>query len=145
MLTGSGTFFNSSTLEELYLDYTSLPLNFLPKIRALPALKVLSVSDSNLNGTLPTRGTFFNSSTLEELYLDYTSLPLNFLQDIGALPALKVLSVGECNINDTLPAQGWCELKNLEQLDLYGNNLGGSLPDCLGNLSSLQLLDVYEN
>ncbi|KAI5593698.1 hypothetical protein BDE02_03G029600 [Populus trichocarpa] len=40
---------------------------------------------------------------------------------------------------------GWCELKNLKQLDLSGNNLEGSLPDCLGNLSSLQLLDVSEN
>jgi Leucine-rich repeat (LRR) protein len=40
---------------------------------------------------------------------------------------------------------GWCELKNLKQLDLSGNNLGGSLPDCLGNLSSLQLLDVSKN
>jgi Leucine-rich repeat (LRR) protein len=36
-------------------------------------------------------------------------------------------------------------LKNLKQLDLSRNNLGGSLPDCLGNLSSLQLLDVFEN
>jgi Leucine-rich repeat (LRR) protein len=36
-------------------------------------------------------------------------------------------------------------LKNLKQLDLSGNNLGGSLPDCLGNLSSLQLLDVSDN
>jgi Leucine-rich repeat (LRR) protein len=36
-------------------------------------------------------------------------------------------------------------LKNLEQLDLSGNNFGGSLPDCLGNLSSLQLLDVSNN
>ncbi|KAI5587122.1 hypothetical protein BDE02_05G010700 [Populus trichocarpa] len=89
--------------------------------------------------------TFFNSSTIEELYLDRTSLPLNFLQNIETLPTFKVLSVGQCDFNDTLPAQGWCELKNLEQLDLSGNNFGGSLPDCLGNLSSLQLLDVSNN
>jgi len=36
-------------------------------------------------------------------------------------------------------------LKNLKQLDLARNNFGGSLPDCLGNLSSLQLLDVSDN
>ncbi|XP_011009774.1 PREDICTED: LRR receptor-like serine/threonine-protein kinase GSO2 [Populus euphratica] len=90
-------------------------------------------------------GTFFNSSTLEELHLDYTSLPINFLQNIGALPALKVLSVAECDLNGTLPAQGWCELKNLKQLDLARNNFGGSLPDCLGNMSSLQQLDVSDN
>jgi hypothetical protein len=52
----TGTFFNSSTLEELYLDYTSLPLNFLQNIGALPALKVLSVGESNLNDTLPAHG-----------------------------------------------------------------------------------------
>jgi Leucine-rich repeat (LRR) protein len=36
-------------------------------------------------------------------------------------------------------------LKNLKQLDLAENNFGGSLPNCLGNLSSLQLLDVSKN
>ena len=36
-------------------------------------------------------------------------------------------------------------MKNLKQLDLTRNNFGGSLPDCLGNLSSLQLLDVSNN
>jgi Leucine-rich repeat (LRR) protein len=52
----TGTFFNSSTLEELYLDYTSLPLNFLQDIGALPALKVLSVGECNINDTLPAQG-----------------------------------------------------------------------------------------
>ncbi|XP_061981770.1 cuscuta receptor 1-like [Populus nigra] len=118
----------------------SRKLDFLQSLRSLPSLKTLSLKDTNLS-----QGTFFNSSTLEELHLDNTSLPINFLQNIGALPALKVLSVGECDLHGTLPAQGWCELKNLKQLDLSRNNLGGSLPDCLGNLSSLQLLDVSEN
>ena len=52
----TGTFFNSSTLEELYLDGSSLPLNFLQNIGALPALKVLSVGQCDLNGTLPVQG-----------------------------------------------------------------------------------------
>ena len=52
----TGIFFNSSSLEELDLDDTSLPLNFLQNIGALPALKVLSVSFCDLNGTLPAQG-----------------------------------------------------------------------------------------
>ncbi|KAI9393840.1 hypothetical protein POPTR_005G008600v4, partial [Populus trichocarpa] len=123
----------------------SRKLELLHSLGVLPSLKTLSLKDTNLSWTSISQETFFNSTTLEELYLDRTSLPINFLQNIGALPALKVLSVGECDLHDTLPAQGLCELKNLEQLDLYGNNLGGSLPDCLGNLSSLQLLDVSIN
>jgi len=32
---------------------------------------------------------------------------------------------------------GWCESKNLEQLDLSRNNIEGLLPNYLGNLSFL--------
>ncbi|KAF9673951.1 hypothetical protein SADUNF_Sadunf10G0077100 [Salix dunnii] len=71
-------------------------------------------------------------TTLEELYLDSSALPINFLQNIGQLNALKILSAHDCDLTGTLPIQ-----------DLYGNK--GSLPDCLGNLSSLQVLDVSRN
>nr|XP_034887541.1 receptor-like protein 15 [Populus alba] len=40
---------------------------------------------------------------------------------------------------------GWCELKNLEQLSLSGNNLKGVLSPCLRNLSFLNVLDVSDN
>uniref|UniRef100_A0A6N2KVW8 Leucine-rich repeat-containing N-terminal plant-type domain-containing protein n=1 Tax=Salix viminalis TaxID=40686 RepID=A0A6N2KVW8_SALVM len=141
------TFFNTTTLEELYLDRSSaLPINFLRNIgRQLPALKILSVRDCDLIGTLPTPVTFFNMTTLEELYLDRSALPVNFLQNIGQLNALKILSVCDCDLTGTLPTQGLDGLKNVEQLDLSGNKLEGSLPDCLGNLSSLQVLDVSRN
>jgi hypothetical protein len=52
----TGTFFNSSTLEELHLDRTSLSINFLQITGALPALKVLSVAECDLHGTLPAQG-----------------------------------------------------------------------------------------
>ncbi|XP_073265326.1 cuscuta receptor 1 isoform X2 [Populus alba] len=136
---------NSSSLEEVFLDGSSLPASFLRNIGPLSTLKVLSLTGVDFNSTLPAQGIFFNSSTLEDLFLDGTSLPLNFLQNIGALTTLKVLSVSYCDLNGTLPAQGWCELKNLEQLSLSGNNLKGVLPFCLGNLSSLQVLDLSYN
>ncbi|KAI5587075.1 hypothetical protein BDE02_05G007300 [Populus trichocarpa] len=136
---------NSSSLEKVFLNYSSLPGSFLRNIGPLSTLKVLSLTGVDFNSTLPAQGIFFNSSSLEELDLDDTSLPLNFLQNIGALPALKVLSVSYCDLNGTLPAQGWCELKNLEQLFLSANNLKGVLPPCLGNLSSLQVLDLSYN
>jgi hypothetical protein len=56
----TGTFFNSSTLEELHLDNTSLPINFLQNIGAFPALKVLSVGECDLHGTLPAQGKLTN-------------------------------------------------------------------------------------
>ncbi|KAI5593659.1 hypothetical protein BDE02_03G028200 [Populus trichocarpa] len=149
MLTGSGFEIISSHLGKLEnLDLSSNNIfndNILSHLRGFSSLKSLNLSFNELTGSTTVNGTFFNSSTLEELHLDHTSLPINFLQNIGALPALQVLSVGGSDLNGALPAQGWCELKNLKQLDISGNNLGGSLPDCMGNLSSLQLLDVSEN
>ncbi|XP_011039074.1 PREDICTED: LRR receptor-like serine/threonine-protein kinase GSO1 [Populus euphratica] len=106
---------NSSSLEEVSLDGSSLPASFLRNIGTLSTLKVLSLTGVDFHSTLPAQRTFFNSSTLEELHLDRSSLPLNFLQNIGALPALKELYAGYCDLNGTLPAQG---LRKLEILNL---------------------------
>ena len=40
---------------------------------------------------------------------------------------------------------GLCELKKLEELNLSFNNFEGTLPSCLYNLTSLQILDLYGN
>eukprot|EP00258_Populus_trichocarpa_P040966 XP_024456985.1 receptor-like protein 1 [Populus trichocarpa] len=48
-------------------------------------------------------------------------------------------------MNILIYSAGWCELKNLEQLSLSGNNLKGVLPPCFGNLSFLQSLDLSDN
>jgi len=59
----TGTFFNSSTLEELYLDRTSLLINFFHNIGALPALQVLSIGECDLYINLPAQGKLTNIIT----------------------------------------------------------------------------------
>ncbi|MBA0625958.1 hypothetical protein Godav_003700, partial [Gossypium davidsonii] len=39
----------------------------------------------------------------------------------------------------------WCGLRKLEELDLSGNALDGSIPSCFCNLTSLDLLDISSN
>ncbi|GLT29967.1 hypothetical protein SLA2020_047950 [Shorea laevis] len=53
--------------------------------------------------------------------------------------------MSSCELNGTLPNQGWCKLKNLEELDLSENNFQGMLPSCLGNLSYLLVMDISHN
>ncbi|XP_052309066.1 receptor-like protein 1 isoform X4 [Populus trichocarpa] len=146
MFLGSTTINGLRKLEVLSLNELTISgSTLLQSLGALPSLKTLSLKETNLSGTSISQGSFFNSTTLEELILDGSSFPTNYLQNIGAFSALKILSFSGCDLNSTLPAKDWCELKNLEQLDISWNNLKGSLPDCFRNLTSLQLLDVSGN
>ncbi|KAG6735675.1 hypothetical protein POTOM_061677 [Populus tomentosa] len=125
MLTGSGFEIISShlgKLENLDLSYNILNDSIFSHLRGLSPLKSLNLSGNMLLGSTTVNG-------------------LRMLEFLQSLPiSLKTLSLKDTNLS-----QGWCELKNLKQLDLAENNLGGSLPYCLGNLSSLQLLDVSGN
>ncbi|XWS13485.1 hypothetical protein CRYUN_Cryun36dG0041100 [Craigia yunnanensis] len=84
-------------------------------------------------------------SNVEEIFLDDSYLNNNILQSIGVLTSLKTLSLSNCGLIGSLPNQGWCDLRNLEELDMGRNALEGMLPYCLGNLTSLLLLDISYN
>ncbi|XP_034912838.1 cuscuta receptor 1 isoform X2 [Populus alba] len=124
MLTGStsvnGTFFNSTTLEELYLDGSSLPLNFLHNIGVLPALKVLSASECDLNDILPVQG-------------------------MCGLKNLKQLFLSENNLKGSLP-NCFRNLSSLQLLDVSRNQFTGNIASSpLTNLISLELILLSNN
>ncbi|KAG8499836.1 hypothetical protein CXB51_006271 [Gossypium anomalum] len=85
------------------------------------------------------------SSNVEEIYLDESTLNTNILQSIGIFASLKALSLYDCGLIGPLPNQGWCDLRNLEVLDVSDNALEGMLPPCFSNLTSLRQLDISGN
>lgn len=82
---------------------------------------------------------------LEYLYLDYSSIDISILYKVGVMSSLRVLSVRNAALKGSLPDQGWCELPDLQELDLSENDLKGNLPSCVGNLTSIRTLDLSYN
>ncbi|OMO82829.1 hypothetical protein CCACVL1_11753 [Corchorus capsularis] len=155
----SGNLFNNSILEQLRgisnLKSLSVANNTLKglinieEIAALNNLEELDLSFNELHGFLPLKA--FNSSlrvstNVEEIYISDSHLPNNTLQTIGVLPSLRTLFLQNCSgLIGTLPTQGWCDLRNLESLYLRNNELEGTFPSCLDNLTSLRVLDISFN
>ncbi|KAI5560272.1 hypothetical protein BDE02_16G036600 [Populus trichocarpa] len=108
-------------------------------------LSTLKSLDLSFNGLTAESGGFKVLSSrlkkLENLHLRWNQYNDSIFSSLTGFSSLKSLDLSY----NKLTGSGWCELKNLKQLDLSRNNLGGSLPDCLGNLSTLQLLDVSDN
>ncbi|XVE80984.1 hypothetical protein DITRI_Ditri15bG0025800 [Diplodiscus trichospermus] len=136
-------------LKVLYLDGVSRPtqgFSFVSLIEPFSSVRILSLRDNlYLNKTVVTEDEIRVLSNVEDLILENTPLDISFLRSIGSLTSLKTLSLFNCNLTGTLPAQGWYYLKSLEELDLSQNALGGVVASCLGNLTSLHLLDISNN
>ncbi|XP_057989018.1 cuscuta receptor 1-like [Hevea brasiliensis] len=127
-------------LSSLFLDDNgSIQLELLG---AYPFLKTLSLKFNSFKGRIFAQE-MGNFSSVEELSLDGSSLDEESFKSLRALPSLKFLSMQ--GLNADLPSQGLCELKLLQKLDMSNNDLRGTLPLCLANLTSLQLLDLSSN
>ncbi|TYH82216.1 hypothetical protein ES332_D02G044100v1 [Gossypium tomentosum] len=156
-------------LEELNLDGNLFNTSVFASLNKLSNLKSLSIRDNGLKGSIDMKDleAFINlreldmsynelkdlvihqdsnvSSSLEEIYLVYSTLNTNILQSIGVFASLKILSLSNCGLIGPLPNQGWCDLRNLEVLDVSENALEGMLPHCFSNLTSLRELDISRN
>ncbi|XP_059066686.1 receptor-like protein 43 [Cryptomeria japonica] len=104
-----------TSLSTIILSRLGLKGTLLPCFTNLSSLTLLDLSYNMLSGSIPL------SSSLAVLYLAH-----NILEGETVLTTI-------------------CMLSNVSDVDLSGNQLNGSLPSCLGNLSSLTQLDLSYN
>ncbi|KAL6325665.1 hypothetical protein AAG906_023510 [Vitis piasezkii] len=147
-------------LSELHLP--SCGLSVLP--RSLPSsnltsLSMLVLSNNGFNSTIP--HWLFQLGNLVYLDLNFNNLRgsildafanrtcLESLRKMGSLCNLKTLILSENDLNreitEMINVLSGCNKCSLENLNLGLNELGGFLPNSLGNLCNLQSLLLWEN
>lgn len=101
----------------------------------------LDLSDNKLTGTMPN---VFTSSRLRSLYLYRNPFEESAFPDLSNCKALEELSLAETNLGGVLPDYIG-QLSILALLDLRDNKLTGQLPESLGNLEWMQYLFLNRN
>ncbi|KAB2039718.1 hypothetical protein ES319_D02G029900v1 [Gossypium barbadense] len=167
-----GTQLRLTNLEELVLSTNLFRNNTISSLEGLSSLKSLTLSDNDLQGSLDTKdgGRKLELTHLEELNLDFNHFNTSVFASLNKLSNLKSLSIrfnelkGSIDMKDYLlfcfikqnlietssmnlfiKFSGWCDLRNLEVLDVSENALEGMLPHCFSNLTSLRELDISRN
>ena len=110
----------------------------------LDRLTILNLHSNELSGSIPAE--IGDLTNLEQLLLHNNSLSGDF-PDLGRLSRLKRIWFSGANNRigegDGIPT--WLNrLTNLEELNLWGNEMGGSIPN-LSGLTSLKLLKLQNN
>ncbi|KAL1150675.1 hypothetical protein V6Z11_A10G279900 [Gossypium hirsutum] len=116
----------------------------------LSNMKTLSFAINRLRGSIPP--SFGNLSSSEALILRTNALSGVIPEDIGRLTNLSFFSVEENAISGIIPV-GMFNLSNIRSFDIGGNNIEeiennkilGRIPDGIGNLINLGVLQVSQN
>ncbi|KAG8485284.1 hypothetical protein CXB51_021262 [Gossypium anomalum] len=137
----------SSKIEKLMLDGSYLNNNTLQSIGVLASLKVLSLFDCGLNGTLPTQG-WCDLRKLEGLDFSENALEGTLPSCLANLSSLHYLDIsgnqftGKGNfLEGNIPPCLGRQLK----LDLSHNRLSGGIPEMLAQSDSLEVIRLSNN
>ncbi|KAJ6414119.1 hypothetical protein OIU84_006857 [Salix udensis] len=134
---------NSTSLEEIHLDDSSLPASFLGNIGT--TLKVLSMTGVDFHGTSPAQG-WCELKNLERLYLDRNNLKGVLPPCLGNLSSLRYLDLSDNQFEGNIAFSHLSHLPQLENLSISNNYF--QVPISFGsflNLSNLKHIDCDNN
>ena len=107
-----------------------------------PSLKILSLDNNLLNGTIPSFLSILEN--LEELVLSNNKLTGLIPTQLGSLGNLVVADLRDNELYGSIPSE-LGNLNKLEILNLYNNKLEKSLPTEIGNIASVKELILDNN
>ncbi|XP_059066819.1 LRR receptor-like serine/threonine-protein kinase GSO1 [Cryptomeria japonica] len=132
------------SLHHLNLKDCALSGHIPNALQNLTSLSHLHLGWNELTSRLP--AWLGNMSGLVSIQFDLCDLTGPFPASLSRLPHLKELMLVDNeitgNIRQILLCEAWPQLTRFV---LSGSNVTGSLPPCIGNLSSLQYLDLEDN
>lgn len=114
--------------------------NIPPELGSLSYLRELGFGNDDLSGPIPDELRYLTN--LEVLLLGDGGYSGEIPVWIKDLSNLESLSFFYNEMSGIIPAEV-CQLSNLKMLRIFGiPGMGGTMPDCLGNLHKLQYLDL---
>ncbi|KAE8809019.1 putative LRR receptor-like serine/threonine-protein kinase [Hordeum vulgare] len=135
-----GTLHNLSSLD---LGNNRLSGEISPPLGSSGALETICLPNNLLGGEIP-QSLANSSSTLTALLLGQNQLQ-GFIPDFGKLSALEILDLSYNDLSGTVPHSIY-NLSSLSVLGLANNNLRGTLPSDMGNtLHNIQILMMADN
>uniref|UniRef100_M1C655 Uncharacterized protein n=1 Tax=Solanum tuberosum TaxID=4113 RepID=M1C655_SOLTU len=167
---GFGTLTGLRNLQRLYLSSNDFNSTIFSSLKHLPSLKHLDLKNNdivgkietsdiialsnlefldlrrnNFEGFVTTKGSRRMSSLRNIRLGSSKSNSTNILQSLKSFSSLKRLSYEYSDLSASSTTYGWCELKNIQEVALIVNSFEGTVPSCLGNLTSLRWLSLDGN
>ncbi|KAJ6957669.1 receptor-like protein 13 isoform X1 [Populus alba x Populus x berolinensis] len=132
-------------LEVLFLSGRGQSVGKFPKFLYHQVnLQYMGLTNIQIKGEFP-NWLIENNTYLQELHLENCSLLGPFLLPKNSHMSLSFLSISTNHFQGQIPSKIGDRLPRLEVLLMSDNGFNGSIPLSLGNISSLQVLDLSNN